>query len=258
MYKPKLTLITGASAGLGYEFSRLCANLGSDLILISRNNTKLIQIKENFEKEFKIKVYIIPCDLIKSESLNIVINYLKINNLYPNLFINNAGIGLYGNFIESNIKIEEEMIHLNIFASTILCNYILNRMLINKNGIILNVSSTVAFRQSPNWSVYAASKSYLYSLTKSLALEFKKSGIKIFALCPGKINTDFDKNAGNPDFNNKKKRSSEFIANYALNKIEKNKTIIIPGFENKLKYMFFKYCPEIISNFIISINNKKS
>ena len=251
MYKPKLTIITGASSGIGYEFAKSCASLGSDLLLISRNSAKLEDIKSELERDFNIKVLLLPCDLTKTESINQINNYLESNKLVPDLLFNNAGKGLYGIFDSNLSEKENEIIHLNIIALTSLCKIIAEIMKANRYGIIINVSSTAAFHISSKWSVYAATKSYVFSFSLSLAEELIKSGILVSVLCPGKTDTDFDINSGNPDYNKKEKSSAEFVVQYTLNKVARGKQIIIPGIKNKLKYFFSKYCPIFIYKLII-------
>ena len=119
-------------------------------------------------------------------------------------------------------------------------------------GTVLNVSSTIAFRKSPRWAVYSASKAYLLSLTRSLEMEFRYSSIRITVLCPGKTVSEFDRNAGFPDVDNSKKDSPDFVVQYALKKLCKGKTLIIPGWKNKGKYMIFKYLPDYLTDWLIA------
>jgi hypothetical protein len=251
MYRPKIALITGASSGIGFEFAKISANLGSELILISSNTARLAQIKDDFENKLKTKVHIIPCDLTQTNSIDLIKDYLEKSALIPDLLINNAGIGHFGSYIDSDYKKDEETIQLNILAMSALCKLISKKMSENGGGIILNVSSSIAFRNDPNWVVYAASKAYILSFTRSLALELKNSKVKVFVLCPGKTDTNFDIGAENPNSKGKRKRSAEFVAKYALDNLEKNKTIIIPGIENKIKYLFFKYLPLFLTDLIL-------
>lgn len=255
----KTALITGAASGIGYAFAKSLAGIGSNLILTSRNNEKLFKIKEELESKFNIKVWIIACDLTIDDSIEKIIYFLDDNKIEPDLLINNAGIGQYGRFDKTDESKEIQIIQLNILALTRLTKAIVKRMLEKNNGIILNISSTIAFRKSPNWSVYAASKSYVFSFSRSLELEYRNTPIKIAVLCPGKTDTEFDKNAEKHLNDSNRAVLPEYVSDYTIKKLQnrcfamshKNKKLIIPGFKNKVKYILFKYFPDFITDFIV-------
>lgn len=250
MRKWDTALITGASSGIGMEFARQLSGICNNLIIISRNNKKLEQLKIELEKKNKINVWVIDCDLTKAESILRIKNVISENNIIPDLFINCAGIGVFGKFIETDTSRELELMNLNIVNSTMLMKEIVIMMNRNNRGTILNVSSTIAFRKSPGWAVYSASKKFILSLSKTLSLEMKNSTIKIAVLCPGKTDTEFDLNSGNLE-NKSKKMPVSGLVTYTLRKLEKGKKIIIPGFKNKLKYYVFRFVPEFITDLII-------
>jgi uncharacterized protein len=251
----KTVLITGAGSGIGLAFAKSLARIGSDLVLTSKDEEKLIRLKDELESKYGNKVWIIACDLTLSESIKQIIEFLNANRIYPDLFINNAGIGQYGKFDKTDESKEIQIIQLNILALTRLTKAMVKRMSENGGGTVINVASTIAFRKSPDWSVYAASKSYVWSFTRSLELEFRNSPIRIAVLCPGKTDTDFDKNAkaftDGGVYSTNKGDSPEYVADYTMKKLQQNKKIIIPGFKNKLKYFLFKYFPDFISDVIV-------
>ena len=143
------------------------------------------------------------------------------------------------------------MINLNIAALTNITKYFVNTMLeSSKRCKILNVSSTISFRKAPNWAVYAASKAYVNTFTRSLEIELKKSNISVSLLCPGKFNSKFDERAEN-EHSGSNKISSDSIAAYAAVQLEKGRSLIIPGMFNRIKYMIFKYLPDFITDRII-------
>lgn len=247
----KNVIITGASSGIGKEFAEILAKSGSNLLLISRNFKVLNQMKSHFENNYGISVIILESDLSKRENLEIIKTFIATNNFIPDLLINNAGFGLYGEFSSSDEQIEIDMIMLNIFSLTFLTKYIYQIMLKNGAGTILNVSSTLSFRKSPNWAVYAACKSYISSFTNTLAFESKNSNIRFFTLYPGKTNTTFGKNAGYEN-NDKAGEDPYYVAKYAIEcTLDSKKSIIIPGLKNRIKYLIFKLLPDFISDKII-------
>jgi uncharacterized protein len=251
----KTALITGAGSGIGLAFAKSLARIGSDLVLTSKDEEKLIKLKDELESKYGNKVWIIAYDLTLSESIEQIIQFLNGNKIHPELIINNAGIGMYGKFDKTDESREIQIIQINIVALTRLTKVMVKRMSENGGGTVLNVASTIAFRKSPKWSVYAASKSYVWSFSRSLELEYRNSPIRIAVLCPGKTDTDFDRNADVQTdegvYSTKKGDSPEYVADYTIKKLRQNKKIIIPGFKNKLKYFLFKFFPDFITDVIL-------
>ena len=216
-------LITGASSGLGADFARDLANRGYDLILVARSKDKLLELK----KELKTKVEIEAMDLSEIE------NVYKLYNKYEGkigLLINNAGFGLFGEFSDTDLDVELNMINLNINAVHILTKLFLQDFVKRDYGRILNVSSIAAFEPGPLMSTYYATKAYIYSLTAAIYEELrrKKSSVRISVLCPGPTKTEFNERA-NVKFGIRALRS-EYVVKYAIDKMFKNKLIIIPSF----------------------------
>ena len=225
-------LITGASSGLGKDFAVKLSNMGYDLILVSRNKKELEKVANNVESKVQIEIL----DLSSKE------NCIKLFNKHKNidLLINNAGYGLFGEFSKTSLDKELNMIDLNINAVHILTKLYLQEMIKKDEGRILNVASTAAFLPGPLMSTYYSTKSYVYSLTTAIFEELRriKSNVKISVLCPGPVNTNFN-NIAEVNFSIKG-LSSDYVTSYAINKMFKNKLVIIPGFTNKLAKMACK------------------
>jgi short-subunit dehydrogenase len=217
-------LITGASSGLGLEFSYILADKGYDLILVSRNEEMLNKLKNNV----KTNAVVLSCDL---SNINECKNMLdKIKNYDIEVVINNAGFGDCALFHESNIEKSLNMIDLNIKALHLITYEMVGRLK-NKKAYILNVASVAGLLNvGPYMSTYYATKSYVVSLTLGIKEELKdiKSPLYIGALCPGPVNTNFNKNA-NVKFS-LKGISAKYCAMYAIKKMYKKKGIIIPKF----------------------------
>ena len=214
-------LITGASSGIGRDMARYLSQLGYDLIIVARNKEALEELK----MELKTNVEVIAMDL--SESENCYKLYEQANDI--DILINNAGFGEFGNFVDTNLDKEISLIQTNITALHILTKLYLKDMVEKDKGHIMNVASIAGFMPGPLMATYYASKNYVVSLTRAIEKELKKkkSNVKLSLLCPGPINTNFN-NVANVKFK-AKGLSSQYVAKYAVDKMLKNKFMIIPG-----------------------------
>ena len=254
----KYTLITGASTGIGYELAKLFAKDKHNLILVSRNKIKLESVKNELEK-YNIDIKILALDLLKSEDIKNIFNYVEINKLNIDILVNNAGIGTFGDFNDIEWKKDEELIDINIKALTQLTKYFLPKILECKNGGILNVASTAAFCSGPRMAAYYASKAYVRNLTEAIYEEYKDNGIKISCLCPGPVKTSFQGKAGIKKSEAAKKylMDAEEVAKICYKDFNRGRLIIIPGMKNKLLVIGNKLLPRNISRKIILKTNKK-
>ena len=225
-------LITGASSGLGREFAKILSNMGYDLILVARRKKRL----ESLQKELNTNVQIISMDI--SSSYNCMQLYELVKKEDIEILINNAGFGLFGEFTETDLNKELEMIDVNIKAVHILTKLFLKDMKKRNKGYILNVSSAASFQAGPLMATYYATKSYVTKLTLAIYEELRrdKSNVHISCLCPGPVNTNFN-NVANVQFS-MKSLSSEYVARYAIDKMFQNKLIIIPGIKMKFTIFF--------------------
>lgn len=218
-------LVTGASSGIGLEISKYLDSLGYEMILVSRskNDLEMLQLK------LKNKSKIVVMDL--SDEANIKSLYVLCKNEDIDVLVNNAGFGTCGYFSDTDLNKDMEMIDLNIKAVHLLTKLFLKDMMKRDRGYILNVASTAAFQSGPLMAVYYSTKAYVYRLTESISYELKKqkSKVKISALCPGPVDTNFNKVAG-VNFSIKP-LTSKYVAKYAIDKMLKNKMLIIPGFK---------------------------
>lgn len=240
-------LITGASSGIGRDMARYLSSLGYDLVIVARRQNLLEELK----KDLKTNVYIECMDVSIEE------NCKKLVEKHPDIdiLINNAGFGKFGEFMNIDINEEVSMINTNIVAVQILTKLYLKKMQERNSGHILNVASVAGILPGgPLMATYYATKSYIVSLTRSVSEELKiqNSGVKISALCPGPVNTNFD-NVANVKFG-LKGLSSEYVAKYAVDKMIKNKRIIIPGFSIKMLTILSKFAP---TNLVLYMTYKR-
>lgn len=217
-------LVTGASSGMGRDMARYLAELGYDLILTARREDRLLELKDELNN---VNVEVIPLDLSKAENCFKLYDMTKDKNV--EFLINNAGFGAYGKFVDVPLEKELELIDTNIKALHILTKLYIKDMIKKNKGYILNVGSAAGFLSGPTFSSYYASKNYVVRLTEAIHEEMRrdKINVKISALCPGPVNTEFNKVA-NVNFA-VGGLSSEYAAKYAIDKTLKGKMIITPG-----------------------------
>lgn len=229
-------LITGASSGIGKDMAIYLDSLGYELILVARDEEKLKELC-NVLKKTKYYAYDL-CDVNNMYKL-----YEDTKNEKIDFLINNAGFGLFGYFDETDLDKELRMIDLNIKSVHVLTKLYLKDFVKRDSGHILNVASSAGFLVGPYLSTYYASKNYVLKLTMAIGEELsrKKSKVKISALCPGPVDTNFNKVAGG-HFNTSS-LTSEYVAKYGVDKTLKGKMIIIPGLKIKLGVFFARFLP---------------
>ncbi len=249
----KIALITGASSGIGRDMARDLARRGYNLIIVSRDEKKLEEVK----KELNVDVTVIAMDLANSENCKKL--HEEVKNKFGNIdiLINNAGFGEFGFFAKTNLDKEISLINTNITAVHILTKLFLKDMQQVNKGYILNVASIAGFLPGPLMAAYYSSKSYVLRLSQSIREELKKqkSNVKISVLCPGPVNTNFNNVAGVkfglPSF------TSEHVAKYTIKKMLKNKFLIIPGLTIKLTAFASKIIPSVILSKFVYISQKR-
>lgn len=226
-----VTLITGASAGLGAEFARQCVTRGDEVVLVARRRDRL----QALAVELGPMAHVIEADLAGSEAPTRIVAEATRRGLWVRTLINNAGFGVAGAFAALPLARQLEMVDLNIRALTELCHAVLGEMRRRGEGAILNVASTAAFQAGPHMAVYYASKAYVLSLSEALHQELKGSGIGVTALCPGPTATEFFAVAGAAD-GRLARMATEPVAvvRAGLDGLTRNKAIVIPGAMNKL------------------------
>ena len=243
-------LITGASSGIGRDIARELSKRGYDLIIVARNVEALNKLKD----ELKTDIKVIPKDLSSVE---------KCKELYEevqgqvDVLINNAGFGDFGEFWNTDLEKELGMIDLNIKAVQVLTKLFLKDMMKKNSGHILNVASIAGFMPGPLMATYYSSKAYIVNLSRAIQKELKekKSNVKLSVLCPGPVKTNFN-NVANVRFSIKP-LSSEYVAKYSIEKMLKNKKVIIPGTFTKILRGLAKISPTSVGMYFVYKNQKR-
>ena len=244
-------LVTGASSGIGRDMAIYLGELGYDLVLVARNKKDLLKVKE----KINTNVEIIDMDL--SDINNCYKLHDKVKDI--DILINNAGFGLFGEFSETDLDKEIEMINLNVIALHTLCKLYLKDFVEKDKGRILNVASIAGFMPGPLMSTYYATKNYVLRLSEAIKEELKKSksNVSISVLCPGPVRTNFD-NVANVKFS-LKGQDSKYVGRYAIDKLLNNKFYIVPGFKIKCLRTISKIVPNrIMMNMVYNSQKRKS
>ena len=235
-----VTLITGASAGLGAEFARQCARRGEALVLVARRRDRL----ESLAAEVGGDVHVVAADLALPDAAASLIGQIEAEGLGIATLINNAGFGGGGRFHAQALERQREMIDLNVRTLTELTHLALAPMLERGGGAILNVASTAAFQPGPGSAVYFATKAYVLSFTEALHQELKGSGIRVSALCPGPTATEFGVAAGYKGPQLKRfKADARGVVEAGLKGLDANKAVVIPGLANKAGAQMHRLLP---------------
>ena len=238
-----VTLVTGASAGLGAEFARQCARRGDELVLVARRRDRLDALAEEVGR-----AHAIEADLSQPGASARLLGEVEERGLTVSTLINNAGFGLHGRVAGLDAGRQREMIDLNCGALLDLTRAVLPAMIERKSGGILNVASTAAFQPGPGMAVYFATKAFVLSLTEALHEEVKPHGIKVSALCPGPTKTEFGEVAGfggNGAFD-KLSMDSPTVVRAGLRGLERNKAVVIPGAVNKAGAISARFVPRAL------------
>lgn len=232
-------LITGASSGIGKDIAKELSKKGYELILVARDLEKLKKLKT----EIQTKAEIVSMDISKIENCNILHDKYK----DIDILVNNAGFGDLGYFTDTSLEKEIKMINTNIVGCHVLTKLYLKDMKEKDNGIILNVASIGGFMPGPLMATYYSTKSYIVRLSESIREEIKKekSKVQISILCPGPVNTNFNKVA-NVQFALKGLRS-EYVAKCTVKKLLKGKFYIVPGWKTQFAKTCIKLAPSALT-----------
>ena len=231
-------LITGATSGIGMSFAKKLSKRGWELILTGRNEDVL----KKMQKKLGGNVEIISADLSQKDEVFRVYDLCKDKNV--DMLINNAGYGLFGRFEDIDLDDELNMIGVDVVALHILTKLFLRDFKKKDSGTILNVASAAGFMSGPLLSSYYASKNYVVKLTLAIYEELRreKSNVRITMLCPGPVDTNFNKRAG-VDFS-MKPISADYAAECALEKAFSGKLFAIPGLGVKLGIWGSRFVPQ--------------
>ena len=244
-------LITGASSGIGLELARLCAKDGCDVVLVARSEGKLRELAAELGRDCGVAAHVIALDLAQPNAAEELVRRLP---CAVDVLVNNAGFGVAGPFVGTDLTKELEMIQVNIVALTQLTKLLLPPMVARRRGRVLNVASTAAFQPGPLMAVYYATKAYVLSFSEAIADELRHSGVTVTALCPGPTETGFAAVADMTQsrlFNVARPMGSAAVARAGYAAMRRGKRVAIPGVKNKLLTQSVRVSPRRLVTAIV-------
>lgn len=240
-----IALVTGASSGIGRDIARSLAKHGINVIITARRRDRLIELKNELIEKYGVKVMYIAADLSNQNQVFKLYDAVKKYNI--DIFINNAGFGVFGEFTETNLERELDMIDVNIKAFHILFKLFTRDFKKRGCGYILNTASSAGFIPGPFFSSYYASKSYIIRMTQAVAEELRGTGVHVSMLCSGPVATEFSETA------RVKFRtipySSEKLAEHAVREMFAGKLMICENAFSKAMVILGKFVPERVMAF---------
>lgn len=240
----RFALITGASSGIGACFARALAARGRNLALVARSKDKLEALKAELAAKHSLRIEVIEQDLSVPGASERLATILQERGIAVDLLVNNAGFGAHGEFWKLPLDRQTEMLRLNIIALTELTYLLLPRMVEQRRGGIINVSSTAGFQPVPYTSVYAATKAYVTSFSMGLAEEANRYGVRVLALCPGGTATNFFDSSqfGTRDFLGGL-QSPEEVVEEGLGALDRGRSLVVARFVNRLMVFAQRVAP---------------
>lgn len=245
-----LTLITGASSGIGKSFADRLAREGHDLIIVARRQADLEAHARQLQEAHGGAVHVIPMDLSQASSADALYAEVQERGLAVEGLINNAGVGLHGALEVNDPDALERMVTLNVTVLTKLTRLFLPAMLERRGGVILNVASTAAFQPMPYFAAYAATKAYVLSFSEAIAEEVRDRGVKVVALCPGPTSTEFSESASlkTKALNYARWMTAEQVVEEGMQAIRRGEVVRIAGAMNALAAKSAPFVPRAILN----------
>jgi uncharacterized protein len=242
-----VTLITGASAGIGTELARTFGRRGHELMLVARREQELVALADEIAGFGKSRPIVLAVDLTEANASVRIAEALTVNTAEPEFVVNNAGFGLVGRAAELDRARQLAMVDLNVRAVTDLSLAFLDS-LIRRRGGLMNVASLAGFMPGPGMAVYYASKAYVLSFTEALHRELAPRGVRVTALCPGPVPTEFQARAGISDdqFPAFLARSAGRVAKEGYHGLMRGRRVVIPGTTSKVAAFLPRLLPRAL------------
>jgi uncharacterized protein len=246
----KTALVTGASSGIGREIARVLAPEVSTLILVARRKDRLDELAaELTSSQPALRVDVRPADLSTREATSALLDALEADGVAVDVFVNNAGLGDYGPFVERGWERMQETIEVNVTAATQLLQRLVPPMVERGFGAVLNVGSSAGSVPSPSLSVYAATKAYLNLLSEALSAELDGTGVHVTALCPGPVATEFQERSGStkrPPLPRALYVDVKTVAEQAVLGLKKGRPRVVPGAPMHAAMLAAEVAPKVL------------
>jgi hypothetical protein len=227
-YKGTTALFTGASAGLGEEFARQLAQQGADLVLVARSEEKLERLANELQRHSGVKVAVIPADLSSSDAVKRLVSEVRNRGIKINLLVNNAGFGVFENFLETPLVKQMNQVDVNVSAVVALTHAFVPDMIASHRGGVINIASTAGFQPLAGAAVYAASKAFVLFFGEAVSLELEKTGVRVLVACPGPVATQFFADM-KPSLEAKRMDQPRPVVAEILRAFGRRKRVVYPG-----------------------------
>lgn len=256
----KTVLITGVSGGIGKELADRFAKDGHNIVLVARSEGKILELAQEYQNKYGIQATVIAKDVAATGVPMEIFNELKEKEIVVDYLVNNAGFGLFGTFMETDMEQEINMIDVNIKALTVMTKLFLPGMIKRGHGGVLNVASLVGFFPGPMMSVYYATKAYVLSFTEALENEISGTGVTVTALCPGLTSTGFVDRSGMGASKMVKGVIMEAsqVAEEGYRGFLRGQTLIMPGARNRLIAFMPRLLPRKLMTRIIRFSQDRT
>lgn len=243
-----VTLVTGASAGIGMELARVFAAHGHELVLVARRADRLDALARELAASGLAAPTVLSVDLARRDAVRTITDALASRGLEAEIVVNNAGFGLAGEVASLDHGEQLAMIDLNVRALTEMSLAFLDSV-VRRRGGILNVASVAAFMPGPGLAVYYASKAFVLSFSRALHQELKPHGVKVTTLCPGPVPTEFQARAG---LRTDRAQSvalslpAERVARAGYDGFMRGKRVVVPGVGNRIAILLTRIVPDAV------------
>jgi uncharacterized protein len=248
----KWALVTGASSGLGVEFAKLFAERNANLVLVARRTEHMEQLAEALRKEQSVQALVIGMDLSQPRAAAELKAQLDARGIGIEVLVNNAGFGLYGEFLDQSVEKITEMMRLNIMTLTELTHLFGREMANRGHGRILLVASVLGYQAVPGYAAYAASKGYVLLLGEALHQELAARGVSVTTISPGKTATAFGAIAGEKSSLLLKALTMkpQAVAKTGVLSVMRDKASVVPGFMNKVNVFMDRLMPRSMQRMV--------
>lgn len=257
-------LVTGASSGLGEEFALQIAPRVEKLVLVARREPLLQQLADRVRAEFpQVAVAVFAVDLNVATERDQLVKNLAASGFLPDLLVNNAGLGDYGEFTTAEWGKLQSMLGVNIEALTHLSHALVPEMIRRGRGGIIHVSSLASLLPIPDFAVYAATKAYVTSFSEALRIELREHHIPVLAVCPGPVRTEFGKvSRRTPDGPGMPSKKSlyvpkEQVVAEALTALDCNAARVYPGLKTTAMALILSALPTVVVRFMMGFRPRR-
>lgn len=236
-------VVTGASRGIGTAYAHVLANQGHDLLLVSRDETRLTHLARELKANHGIQAHVFVADLAQPDAAHQLFVESRQYRQTPDVLINNAGFGLYGEFISHPLPRIQEMLYVHVRTVVESIRLFLPGMIERRSGTIINVASIAGLLPIPHFAEYSATKAFLVSFSEALAEETRDTGVVIQACCPGQTETDFHNTAGYRPPGLLPVQTADQVAHVSLAALPNKGPVVTIGWQGKLTALAIKWLP---------------